>query len=100
MGYCAIRLHLDAQKLCTIVLSLGKCNKILIGAAGSPDVFQTEMSSFMAGLKFVRVYLDDVLVISKTAFQDQRIRDDGLRVNTKKTILVEKPLITLAIGCH
>ena len=72
MGYYTIRLNPDAQNLCTIVLPWGKYKykRLPMGVAGSPDIFQAKMSSLMAGLEFVRVYLDDCLVISTTTFAD------------------------------
>ena len=96
MGYYTIRLNPDAQNLCTIVLPWGKYKykRLPMGVAGSPDIFQAKMSSLMAGLEFVRVYLDDCLVISTTTFADhlaklqqclQRISDAGLRINADKS---------------
>ena len=60
MGYYTIRLNPDAQELCTIILPWGKYKykRLPMGVAGSPDIFQAKMSSLMAGLEFVRVYLD------------------------------------------
>ena len=52
------------------------------------------MVSLMAGLEFVRVYLDDCLVISKTTFSDHLVKleqcltcigDAGLRINAEKS---------------
>jgi len=96
MGYYTIRLNPDAQNLCTIVLPWGKYKykRLPMGVAGSPDIFQAKMSSLMAGLEFVRVYLDDCLVISTTTFADhlaklekclKRISDAGLRINAEKS---------------
>ena len=96
MGYYTIKLNPDAQNLCTIVLPWGKYKykRLPMGVAGSPDIFQAKMSSLMAGLEFVRVYLDDCLVISTSTFADhlaklnkclQRISDAGLRINADKS---------------
>ena len=41
-----------------------------MGVAGSPDIFQEEMSGLMETLDYVRTYLDDLLVISKSSFGD------------------------------
>ena len=35
-----------------------------MGLKNSPDIFQEKMSEFMAGLEFVRVYIDDMLCIT------------------------------------
>jgi transposase InsO family protein len=96
MGYYTIRLNPDAQRLCTIVLPWGKYKylRLPMGVSGAPDIFQAKMSSLMAGLDCVRVYLDDCLVLNKTTFQDhlaklelalKRISDAGLRINAEKS---------------
>ena len=96
MGYYTIRLNPDAQRLCTIVLPWGKYKylRLPMGVSGAPDIFQEKMSSLMAGLEFVRVYLDDCLILNKTTFTDhltklalafQRLSDAGLRVNADKS---------------
>ena len=41
-----------------------------MGVAGSPDIFQSKMSELMAALEFIRMYLDDLLIISKASFGD------------------------------
>ena len=96
MGYYTIRLNPDAQRLCTIVLPFGKYKykRLPMGVAGSPDIFQARMSRLMAGLEFVRTYLDDVLIISKGTFADHltkldvclaRIAKTGLKINADKS---------------
>ena len=95
MGYYTIRLDPDAQKLCTIILPWGKYSylRLPMGVANSPDLFQEKMSELMAGLEFVRTYLDDVLVITKDSFEDHlsqldkvltRLLEAGLKVNAPK----------------
>ena len=95
MGYYTIRLDPDAQKLCTIILPWGKYSylRLPMGVANSPDLFQKKMSELMAGLEFVRTYLDDVLVITKDSFDDHLTKLDrvlaclleaGLKVNAPK----------------
>jgi hypothetical protein len=41
MGYCTIRLDLDASKVCTIIFPWGKYSykRLPMGIAGSPDIF-------------------------------------------------------------
>ena len=96
MGYYTIRLNPDAQRVCTIILPWGKYKykRLPMGIAGAPDIFQARMSSLMAGLEFVRTYLDDVLIINSTTFDDhldkldialKRIADAGLKINGKKS---------------
>ena len=72
MGYYHIRLDTDASKLCTIVLPWGKYEylRLPMGAASSADIFQEKMSELMCGLEFVRVYIDDLLLLTTDNFED------------------------------
>ena len=65
-----------------------------MGIAGSPAIFQEKMSDLMRQLEFVRRYLDDLLMFSKSNFSDHleklnrvlaRLRDTGLWVNVEKS---------------
>jgi hypothetical protein len=65
-----------------------------MGIAGSLDIFQEKMSELMESLEFVRVYLDDLLCISKLSLEDhleqleevlRLLRDAGLKVNAAKS---------------
>jgi hypothetical protein len=65
-----------------------------MGVANSPDIFQEKMSTLMAGLEFVRTYLDDVLVLTTGTWDDHlrkldvvlhRIANAGLKVNATKS---------------
>ena len=64
-----------------------------MGVSCAPDIFQQEMSSLMQGLEFVRTYLDDVLVLSTSSYNDhlkqltevlQRLSNAGLCVGIDK----------------
>ncbi len=103
MGYYHIELSPDAKKLCTIILPFGKYEyqRLPMGIAGSPDVFQEKMSDLMQDLDFVRVYLDDLLTITKGDFNDhlqklERVLDKlnkaGLKVNAKKSFFGKSEL--------
>ena len=67
MGYYTIRLDPDAQRICTIILPWGKYSymRLPMGISGSPDFFQEKMSDLMRTLDYVRVYIDDLLIITK-----------------------------------
>jgi hypothetical protein len=49
MGYYTIRLDPDASKICTIIFPWGKYSykRLPMGIAGSPDIFQENMSELM-----------------------------------------------------
>ena len=48
--------------------------RLPMGIAGSPDIFQEKMSDLMRALIYVRTYLDDLLVITKGAFEDHLVK--------------------------
>ena len=96
MGYYTIRLDGDAQKICTIILPWGKYSymRLPMGMVGSPDIFQEKMSSLMETLEFVKVYIDDLLTITNSTYEDHldklrlvltRLKDAKLRVNVNKS---------------
>ena len=96
MGYYTIRLDPDATKICTIVLPWGKYSykRLPMGIAGSPDIFQEKMSRLMEDLEYVRTYLDDLLVLTKSTFEDhlaklevvlQKLHKAGLCINANKS---------------
>jgi hypothetical protein len=41
-----------------------------MGIAGSPDIFQGNMSELMKSLEYVQAYLDDLLCISRNSLED------------------------------
>ena len=96
MGYYTLRLDPDAQKICTIITPWGKYQylRLPMGVSVSPDVFQEKMSDLMEGLEFVRTYLDDLLIISNSTFEEhlhqlvvvlKRLRSAGLKINAEKS---------------
>ena len=68
MEHFHIELEPLAQEICIVVFPWGKYsyNRSPMGTFCAPNTFQTEMSSLIEELEFVRVYLDDLLVISKS----------------------------------
>ena len=61
-----------------------------MGLSTSPDLFQEKMSELMMDLEFVRVYLDDLLIMTGGDFNEhltklevvlQRLQQAGLKVN-------------------
>jgi hypothetical protein len=72
MGYYTIRLDPTAAEMCTIIFPWGKhlYQRLPMGFAGSADIFQAEMGNLLATLEYVRVYLDNLLVITKSSHDD------------------------------
>ncbi len=96
MGYYTIRLYPDASKICTVIFPWVKYSykRLPMGIVSSPDIFQGNMSELMESLEFVRVYLADLLCISKLSLEDHleklevvlgRLRKAGLKVNAAKS---------------
>jgi hypothetical protein len=95
MGYYTIRLDPTAAEMCTIIFSWGKYSyqRLPMGFAGSADIFQAEMGSLMATLEYVRAYIDNLLVITKSSHDDHldklepifiQLCNTGLKVNADK----------------
>lgn len=96
MGYHNILLTPDAARKCTVILPWGKYEyqRLPMGLASAPDIFQEKMSELMSGLDFARVYIDDLLIISKLTYEDHlekveqvltRLLEAGLKVNATKS---------------
>ena len=67
-----------------------------MGLSNSPDIFQEKMSSLMGDLEYVRTYIDDLLITTKSNWQDhlhhpdivfRRQKGAGLKVNAKKSFI-------------
>ena len=103
MGYYHIELTPFSKRLCTIVTPFGKFEyqRIPMGLCNSPDIFQEKMSELMMGLEFARVYLDDLMSITKGDYDDhlnklelilKRIQEAGLKINAKKSFFARGEL--------
>jgi hypothetical protein len=96
MGYYTIRLDPDASRICTVIFPWGKYSykRLLMGIAGSPEIFQSKMLELMEDLEYVRAYLDNLLCISRSSLKDhlkkleevlRRLCDAGLKVYAEKS---------------
>ena len=103
MGYYHIELTPEAAKKCVIVFPWGKYEyrRLPMGLCNSPDIFQEKMSELMADLEFARAYIDDLLVLTSSTFDDhlrkletvfQRLKKAGLRVNATKSFFCRTEL--------
>jgi hypothetical protein len=68
-----------------------------MGLCNSPDIFQEKISELMLGLKFVRAYIDNILVLTHSDWKDhitklalvfERIQSASLKVNAIKSLNV------------
>ena len=96
MGYYHITLCPKSRKLCTIVLPWGKFEyqKLPMGLCNSPDIFQEKMNELFNDLEYVRAYIDDLLIISSSNFQDhlnkvkivlKKLKAAGFKINAEKS---------------
>jgi hypothetical protein len=99
MGYYTIRLDPTAAKMCTIIFPWGKYSfhRLPMGFPRSADIFQAEMGNLMAALEYVRTYIDNLLIITKSSHDDHlgkleqvfiRLCDARLKMNSAKFILL------------
>ncbi len=65
-----------------------------MGFAQLADIFQAEMGNLMATLEYIRAYIDNLLVITKSSHDDHldkleqvfiQLHDAGLKVNAAKS---------------
>ena len=65
-----------------------------MGCCNATDIFQAKMGSLFQDLEYVRAYIDDLLILSCSTFEDhldklgkvlQRLQDKGLRINFAKS---------------
>ena len=72
MRYYTTRLDPNAQKICTSILPWGKYlyMRLPMGILGSRDIFQERMTNLMQTLDYVRVYIDELLTITKCTYDD------------------------------
>ena len=72
MGYYAIWLDPDAQNYCTFITPWGKYTylRLPMGIICAPEIFHEKMSALVARRELERVYIDDLLVLSKDTLED------------------------------
>ena len=72
-----------------------------MGIAGPPDIFQEKMSDLMKTLEYVRTYLDNLLIITRSSFDDYLTKlseilrwsqKAGLQINTAMSFFVESEI--------
>ncbi len=97
MGYYIIRLDPTESEMCTIIFPWGKYSykRLPIGFGGLADIFQAQIMDLMASLKFVRAYMDNLLIITRGILDKHpkkmetvltRLHDTGLKVNAAKSL--------------
>ena len=72
MGYYHIQLTEDASNLCTIIPPQGKnrYKRLTRGVANSQYIFQQKMNDLFQGFEFIRVYIDNILLLTNVYWTD------------------------------
>ena len=72
MGYYHIELSAKSKELCAIVTQWGKYEyqQLPMSLCNSPDIFQEKMSKLFVGLDTVRVYIYDLLHVTKGSWTE------------------------------
>ena len=67
MGYYHLLLDAETSNICAIVFPwvFYRYNRLPMGTAVSPDIFQAKMNMLFNELEYVRAYIDDLLIITK-----------------------------------
>jgi hypothetical protein len=77
-----------------------------MGFGGSADIFQAQIMDLMASFEFVRMYMDDLLIITRGILDKHlqkietvltRLRDAGLKINAAKSLFCAHKLSTLVV---
>ena len=95
MGYYTIRLSIAKQDMTTIITEFGKFryNHIPIGMCAFGDIFQAKVGKLLGDIEGVKMYINDILVLSKDCFRKHienlirifgRLRAAGLTDNALK----------------
>ena len=95
MGYYSTVLDKASSKYTAFVVPWGKFRflRLPMGISTAPDEFQARMQALLGDLPFIRVYLDDVLVLTETCYKDHmqeleqvfvRLKAAGLQCNAQK----------------
>ena len=83
--------------ICAIVTEFSTYEylQLPMGISCAPDIFQSKIARLLGDLEFVKAYLDDCLIVTKSSFDDhlekleailvQRLQMHNLKVNAEKS---------------
>jgi hypothetical protein len=103
MGYYHIPLDEESQKLCPFVMPWGKYRykRLPMGVKVAADVFQEVITELFSDLDYVRVYLNDILIIDNGSLEDhmqkvsiclERLEKAGFKANVQKSLFAVEEL--------
>ena len=72
MGYSQLPIDIKSQPLLSFAVPFGKYvfQRLPLGVSSAPDEFQARMMKILGHFNFVRVYFDDILIITTTSLDD------------------------------
>ena len=102
-GFYTILLDEESQKICTTVTPCGKYayQRLPMGIACAPDIFQSIMVDVLGDLDYVIVYIDDVICMQKEGESEEdhmekletvmrHLEEAGFRANLRKSFFMQK----------
>lgn len=107
-GYLQVPLHPDSRNLTAFVTHTGvfRYTRMPFGLSSAPSCFQKIMSTILAGVPGIAIYLDDIIVHAPNAvIHEQRLRDTFAALSQHNlTLNVEKCLFAVQevdfVGFH
>ena len=97
-GYYNIPLSEKSQKICTTILPWGKYSyqRLAMGIASAPDIFQLIMMDLLGDLDYVLVYINDILILQREGKREddhlqkvatvlERLETKGFKANLQKS---------------
>jgi hypothetical protein len=63
-AYLQLKLSENSQEMCKLNTPFGsyKCKRMLFGISSAPRIYQEVISSILAGIDRIFIYLDDILL--------------------------------------
>ena len=91
-AYQQLVLEEESQKLVTITTHKGlfKYNRLPFGISTAPTVFQCVIENLLQGLKYVAVYLDDILITGRSRVEHLKILEEVLNQLEKAGMRLKK----------
>ena len=78
-----------------------KYQKLPTGLCNRSDIFQGKMKKLLNGLEYLRAYIDDLLIISNSNFEDHqnnvkifllKVKPAGFKINAEKSLFARDNL--------
>jgi len=100
-GYYHFELDEESKKLCGIILPWGRYvySRLPQGCMPSSDIFQGHMTKIFYDFDDIIVYIDNIILFTKSTFQHhvsrlssvlERIKSQNLHVHVEETFLAKK----------